>query len=103
MEADAWAALGDCGARKNEGADWVGDAGDARRRSSTMRSSSSMSSVASCCPSSMEHRILVAAMLLCLSQAASLGSREMLAEGVRAMGELSGAPRWWGVKGEDMD
>ena len=58
-----------------------------------MRSSSSIMSSDSRWPSSIEQRIFEEAMLLCLTQAASFGSREMLDEGVRWTGELSGPPR----------
>ena len=41
----------------------------------------------------MEHLILLLAALLRLTHAASMGSKEMLADGVRTTGELSGPPR----------
>ena len=81
----------DCGVREKDAEEVGGDAGEARSRSSTMRSSSSMSSGSG--DSSMEHLILLLAVLLRLTHAASMGSREMLADGVRTTGELSGPPR----------
>ena len=63
--------------------------GEARRRSSTIRSSSSIIS-SSCWDSSIEHRIRALDVLPFRTRAASLGSREMLPEGVRETGVLEG-------------
>ncbi len=75
--------------------------GEARRRSSTIRSSSSIIS-SSCWGSSIEHRILEFEELPFRAREASVGSSEMLPEGVREIGVLEGPPREL-LKDEAMD